>query len=102
MPSFFGGIQCIKNIAEKVGDIWHCGKCDGDFFECDYWYILKVDLEDITGYLHGVRYFDDAANQLMGISTRDLCLLSTDVASIVEIVQKICNKQLVLTLSIRT
>ena len=87
-PLFVDGIQCMKNIADKVGDIWHCGKCDGEFPECDYRYILKVDLEDVTRYLHGVIAFDDATNQLMGISTKDLCLLSTESASIVEIVQR--------------
>ena len=75
-----------ENISHKVGDIWHCAKCDGEFLECDYRYILKVDLEDVTGYLHGVIAFDDAANQLMGISAKDLCLLSTETTSLNEIV----------------
>ena len=35
-PLFVDGIQCMKNIVDKVGDIWHCGKCDGEFPECDY------------------------------------------------------------------
>ena len=52
----------MKNIAQKVGYIWHCAKCDGEFLDCDYRYILKVDLEDITGYLHGVIAFNDVAN----------------------------------------
>ena len=58
-------------------------------------------MEDITGNIHGVIAFDDAANQLMGISAKDMCLLSTESASIAEIVQRICKKQLLLTLSIR-
>ena len=101
-PLFVDAIQCMKNIAHKVGDIWHCGKCDGEFLDCDCQYIPKVDLEDIMTYLHGVIDFDDAANQLMGISVKHLCLLSTEATSIVTIVQKICNKLLVLTLSVRT
>ena len=92
----------MKKIVEKVGDICHCGKCDGEFAECDYQYILKVDLEDVTGNIHGVITFDDVSNQLMGISTKDLCLLATESTSIAEIVQRICKKQLLLTLSIRT
>ena len=66
-PLFVDGIQCMKKISHKVGNIWHCGKCDGEFLECDYRYILKVDLEDITGQLHGVAASDDVAKQLMGI-----------------------------------
>ena len=34
-PLFVDGIQCMKKIADKVGDIWNCAKCDGEFFECD-------------------------------------------------------------------
>ena len=84
-PLFVDGIQCMKKNSHKVGNIWHCGKCDGEFLECDYRYILKVDLEDIIGHLHGVVAFNDVANQLMGISVKDLCLLSTKATSIVEI-----------------
>ena len=36
LGSFFYGIQCMKKISHKVGNIWHCGKCDGEFLECDY------------------------------------------------------------------
>ena len=59
-------------------------------------------MEDVTGYLHGVIAFDDAANQLMGISAKDMCLLATESTSIAEIVQRICKKHLLITLSIRT
>ena len=59
-------------------------------------------MEDVTGYLHGVIAFDDVANQLMGILAKYLCLPSAESASIVEIVHRICNKQLLLTLSVRT
>ena len=76
-------------------------KCDGEFAECDYRYILKVDLEDVTGNLHGVITFDDAANQLMGILAKYLFLLASESTSIAEIVQRIYKKQLLLTLSIR-
>ena len=64
--------------------------------------MLKVDLEDITGHLHVSIAFDDVANQLMGISVKYICLLSTKATSIVEISQKICNKQFLLTLLFRT
>ena len=46
--------------------------------------------------------FDDAANQLMGISAKYPYLLATESTSAAEIVQRICKKQLLLTLSIRT
>ena len=45
--------------------------------------------------------FDDATNQLMVISAKYLPLLSTKTTSIDEIVQRIRNKKLLLTLSVR-
>ena len=66
----------MKKISHKARDIWNCGKCDGEFLECDYRYILKVDLEDVTGYLHGVMDFNDAANQLMGIFAKNTYVFS--------------------------
>ena len=59
-------------------------------------------MEDVTRSIHGVIAFDDAANQLMGISAKDLCLLTTETTSLDEIVQRICNKKLLLTLSVKT
>ena len=59
-------------------------------------------MEDVTGSIHGVIAFDDVANQLMGISAKDLCLLSTETTSLDEIVQRICNKKILLTLLVRT
>ena len=35
-PLFVDRIQCMKNISHKVGDIWHCAKCDGEFLDYDY------------------------------------------------------------------
>ena len=99
---FIDAIKCMKKFSHWVRNIWHCGKCDGEFLECDYRYKLKVDLEDITGHLHGVISFDDDANQLMGVSAKYLCLLSTEATSILEIAQKICNKQFLPTLLVRT
>ena len=58
-------------------------------------------MEDVTGNIHGVITFDDASNQLMGISSKYLCLLANESTSIAEIVQRICKKQLLITLSIR-
>ena len=39
---------------------------------------------------------------VLAILAKDLCRLSTESTSTIEIVQTICNKQLLLTLSVRT
>ena len=101
-PLFVDGIQCMKFFSHKAANVWHYAKCDGEFPECDYCYILKLVVQDVTRKVYGVIAFDDAAKQFMGISSKDLCLLSTESTSIVEIAHKICNKQFLLTLSVRT
>ena len=52
------------------------------------------------GHIYSVIDFEDYANQLMGVSAKDLCLLSTEPTLIVEIAQNICNKQFIFTLSV--
>ena len=47
--------------------------------------VMGIFLEDVTRHLYGVVAFDDVANQLMGISAKDLCLLSNEATSIVEV-----------------
>ena len=39
---------------------------------------------------------------VLSISGKDVCLLSTETTSLDEIVQRICNKKLLLTLLVRT
>ena len=73
------------------------------FFENKHYrQLLFCNLKDVTGYLRGVIIFYDDANQLMFISSKDPCLLSAESVSIVEIVQRICKKQLLIILLVRT
>jgi len=48
-PLSFDGFPCMKKVSEKVNDIWNYTKCNGDFPECDYRYILKLQIHDHTG-----------------------------------------------------
>lgn len=42
-PLSFDGMQCMKKVAHHSDDMWLCTKCIGDFLECDYHYILKLN-----------------------------------------------------------
>ena len=53
------------------------------------------------GHIYSVIDFKDYANQLMGVSAKDLCLLSTEPTSLAEIAHNICNRQFIFTLSVR-
>ena len=81
-PLFVDGVQCMKKVAHRAFNTWHCSKCDGEFTECAYRYILKLSLQDHTGQINGATAFDDAANKLLGVSAKDLCLLATEPSAI--------------------
>ena len=101
-PLFVDGIQCMKKVAHRAFNTWHCNKCDGEFTECDYRYILKLSLQDHTGQINGATTFDDAANKLLGVSAKDLCLLATEPLAIKDISLHITSRPYLFTLSIKT
>ena len=101
-PLFVDGVQCMKIVAHRAFNTWHCSKCDGEFTECDYRYILKLSLQDHTGQINGATTFDDAANKLLGVSAKDLCLLATEPSTIKDISLHVTSHQYMFTLSIKT
>ena len=101
-PLFVYGVQCMKKVAHRAFNTWHCKKCDGEFTECDYIYILKLSLQDHTGQINGATTFDDAANKLLGVSAKDLCLLATEPSAIKDICLHVTSRQYLFTLSIKT
>ena len=84
-PLFVDGVQCMKKVAHRAFNTWNCNKCDGEFTECDYRYILKLSLQDHTDQINGATTFGDATNQLLGVSTKYLCLLATEPSTIKDI-----------------
>ena len=101
-PLFVDGVQCMKKVADRAFNTWHCSKCDGEFTECDYKYILKLSLQDHTGQINGATTFDDAANKLLGVFAKDLCMLATEPSAIKDISLHVTSRQYLFTLSIKT
>ena len=101
-PLDFNGKQCMKKVVEHSNNLWHCTKCNGSFPECDYRYKPKVELHDHTGTLQNVTVFDDAGNELMGITAKDLFLLSIEPSDMQEICGRISGQRFKLTLSIKS
>ena len=63
-PLFVDGVQCMKKVAHRAFNTWHCSKCDGEFTECDYRYILKLSLQDHNDQFNRSTDFDDATKLL--------------------------------------
>jgi len=91
----------MKNVVEHSNNLWRCTKCNGDFPECDYCYKLKIELHDHTGNLQNIIAFNDVGNELMGITEKNLFLLSIEPTDLQEICGRISGRRSLLTLSIK-
>ena len=101
-PLFVDGVQCVKKIAHRAFNTWHCSKCDGEFTKCEYKYILKLSLQDHTGQINMATTFDDASNQLLSVSAKYLFLLTTEPSTINDISLQLTLRQYLFTLSMKT
>lgn len=101
-PLDFNGKQCMKKVIHHSNNLWHCTKCNGEFLECDYRYKLKFEIHDHTGHLQNVTAFNDAGNELMGITAKDLFLLSIEPADLHKICSRISGRRFLLSLSVKT
>ena len=92
----------MKKIAHRAFNTWHFNKCDGEFTECDYRYILMLSLQDHTGQINGATTFDDATNKLLGVSAKDLCLLATEPSAVKDLSLHVTSRRYLFTVSIKT
>ena len=100
-PLYFNGKQCIKKVIHHSKNLWHCTKCNGEFPECDYCYKLKFEIHDHTGHLQNVTAFNDVGNELMGITTKDLFLLSIEPTELHKICSQISGRHFLFSLSVK-
>lgn len=63
----------MKKVFKHTKNMWHFTKYNGVFLECDYCYVLCLELHDHIVHLENVIAFDDAAIELLGVTTKDLC-----------------------------
>ena len=79
-----------------------CPKCNTEVTDCDYKYILKIDIEDHTGELASTVAFEDMGSTILGINAKDFYLLSSNLDLIREIVSKALWMDHTFTLSVKT
>ncbi|CAL1373777.1 unnamed protein product [Linum trigynum] len=70
-PLMIGDRQCNKKVTNNGDGRWRCDRCDQSVDECDYRYILSLQIQDHTG-LTWVTVFQESGEELMGISAKDL------------------------------
>ncbi|KAL1225986.1 Replication protein A 70 kDa DNA-binding subunit C [Cardamine amara subsp. amara] len=70
-PIMNGDRPCSKKVTNNGDGTWRCEKCDRCVDECDYRYILQIQLQDHTG-LTWATAFQEAGEEIMGMSAKDL------------------------------
>ncbi|KAG4381560.1 hypothetical protein GLYMA_15G174100v4 [Glycine max] len=73
-PLMIGDRQCNKKVTRLGNTRWQCDRCNQEFEECDYRYLLQVQILDGTG-LAWVTAFQEAGEEIMDYSAKDLYFL---------------------------
>ncbi|KAL6556466.1 hypothetical protein OROGR_005754 [Orobanche gracilis] len=70
-PIMIGDRQCNKKVTNNGDGKWRCERCDQVVDECDYRYILQMQIQDHTG-LTWVTSFQESGEEIMGVPAKEL------------------------------
>ncbi|KAF8084610.1 hypothetical protein N665_0710s0018 [Sinapis alba] len=73
-PIMNGERPCSKKVTNNGDGTWRCERCDRCVNECDYRYILQLQLQDHTGVTWATA-FQEAGEEIMGMPAKDLYYL---------------------------
>lgn len=73
-PLMVGDRQCSKKVTRLGNGNWHCDRCDQEFKECDYRYLLQAQVQDHTG-ITWVTAFQESGEEILGFSAKELYLM---------------------------
>ncbi|XP_057420814.1 replication protein A 70 kDa DNA-binding subunit A-like [Lotus japonicus] len=72
-PLMIGDRQCNKKVT-RSGNRWQCDRCNQEFDECDYRYLLQAQILDHTG-ITWVTAFQETGEEIMGYPAKELYML---------------------------
>jgi len=73
-PIMIGDRQCSKKVTNNGDGKWRCERCDQSIEECDYRYILQLQIQDHTG-LTWVTVFQESGEEIIGVPAKTLYFL---------------------------
>lgn len=76
-PLMIGDRQCSKKVSRSGDTGWQCDRCNQEFEECDYRYLLQAQIQDHTG-LTWVTAFQESGADILGCSAKELYFLKYD------------------------
>lgn len=99
-PLMIGDRQCNKKVT-RSNNRWICDRCNQEFEECEYRYLLQAQVQDHTG-VTWVTAFQESGEEIMGCSAKELFMLKEqDDDRFREIIRSRLFNQLLLRLKIK-
>ncbi|KAL2945170.1 Replication protein A 70 kDa DNA-binding subunit A [Bienertia sinuspersici] len=76
-PLMIGDRQCNKKVTKTGNSTWVCDRCNQEFEECDYRYLLQAQIQDHSG-LTWVTAFQESGEEILGCSAKELYALKSE------------------------
>ncbi|KAI4367960.1 hypothetical protein MLD38_016581 [Melastoma candidum] len=92
-PLLIDDRKCNKKVTNNGDGKWRCDRCDRSVDECEYRYILQLQIQDHTG-LTWVTAFQETGEEIMGMPAKDLFHLRNDPDSGNDRFRKVVRKVL--------
>ncbi|XP_027329707.1 replication protein A 70 kDa DNA-binding subunit A-like [Abrus precatorius] len=73
-PLMIGDRQCNKKVNRSGNTRWQCDRCNQEFEECDYRYLLQAQILDHSG-ITWVTAFQESGEEILGYSAKEMYLL---------------------------
>ncbi|XP_042506103.1 replication protein A 70 kDa DNA-binding subunit E-like [Macadamia integrifolia] len=102
-PIMIGDRQCSKKVINNGDGKWRCDRCDQCVDECDYRYILQMQIQDHSG-LTWVTAFQESGEEIMGVSAKELYYLKheqQDDEKVAEIIRKVLFTRFIFKLKVK-
>ncbi|KAL6558226.1 Replication protein A 70 kDa DNA-binding subunit A [Orobanche minor] len=89
-PLMIGDRQCSKKVTKSGNSSWMCDRCNQEFEECDYRYLLQVQIQDHSG-LTWVTAFQETGEEILGCSAKELYMLKHEAQDDIRFLEIIRN-----------
>ncbi|XP_047333962.1 replication protein A 70 kDa DNA-binding subunit A [Impatiens glandulifera] len=76
-PLMIGDKQCNKKVTRSGNSRWLCDRCNQEFEECDYRYLLQLQVQDHSG-ITWVTAFQEAGEEILGCPAKELYLMKQE------------------------
>ncbi|XP_059070089.1 replication protein A 70 kDa DNA-binding subunit C-like [Cryptomeria japonica] len=77
-PLQFNGKECKNKCSKFAENLWLCPRCQTQFPECNYKYLLQMKLQDHTRSVWA-NVFDEVGTKLLALYAKELYILQYDL-----------------------